>query len=348
MAAETVVVTGATGHLGNTLVRHLCEQGYAVRALVRGGDGGEAALEGLPITRATGDVTVPDSLVAAFTGADLVFHVAGLVSISTGQEDALTRVNVEGTRNVVEACLRTGVRRLVYTSSVHALTEPAGGTLDETAGFDPARAYGPYGKSKAAASRHVQDVGRSGGPLQTVLVLPTGCLGPWDFRFSEVGNVIANVGARRMPIIIGGGYEWVDVRDVAAGTLLAAQKGVSGEAYLLNASRLATEELCGLAARAAGVPPPMVCLPLWLARIVAAFGPPWEKLTGRRALLTPYAVHTLAAPFAVSSQKARTALGFTTRPLPESIADAWRWLSTHTHSPMQQRRRIGPGRSVLG
>ncbi len=338
------VVTGATGHVGNTLVRHLLEKKIPVRVLVRGD---ATALEGLQVEQVKGDVTDPASLNAAFAGADVVFHVAGLVSITTGNEAALEQINVEGTRNVVAACRAAKVRRLVYTSSVHALTEPTGSVavLDEAAGFDPALAHGAYGKSKAAASRCVQEAARA-GELDAVLVLPTGCVGPCDFRFSELGNLVARVGKGRMPIIIGGGYEWVDVRDVAAGTLAAAERGRTGEAYLLNGSRLSTVDLCAAIARAAGQRPPAICLPLWIGRAVAVFGPPWERLTGRRALVTPYAIHTLSAKFTVSSDKARRELGLTTRPVEQSLADAWEWLNSHPKSPMLRSLKVGPGRSV--
>lgn len=337
------VVTGATGHVGNALVRHLLEQQIPVRALVRGD---ASALEGLEVEQVEGDLNDLASLEAAFAGAEVVFHAAGLVSITTGNEAELEKVNVEGTRNVVTACQRARVRRLVYTSSVHALTElPGAGVLDETAGFDPARAHGPYGKSKAAASQHVQQVARA-GQLDAVLVLPTGCVGPCDFRFSELGNLIARVGTGRMPIIIGGGYEWVDVRDVAAGTLQAALRGKSGEAYLLNGARLSTVELCAAAAKAAGVRPPLLALPLWVGRAIAVFGPPFERLTGRRALVTPYAIHTLSAKFTVSSDKARRELGFTSRPVEQSLADAWNWLATDPKSPMRRSLKVGPGRRL--
>jgi dihydroflavonol-4-reductase len=198
-------------------------------------------------------------------GADVVFHVAGLVSITAGREQDLTAVNVEGTRNVVEACRAAGVRRLVYTSSVHALTEPGrGGVLDEAGGFDPATAFGPYGKSKAAASRLVQDAAREGA-LDTVLVLPTGCLGPFDFLLSETGQLISMAARGTIPIVIAGGYDWVDVRDVAVGTIAAAEKAPSGEAYLLNSAYLSATDPCTHVAKVAGARPPLAALPLWLA-----------------------------------------------------------------------------------
>src|SRR6185436_10859002 len=154
------LVTGATGHLGNVLVRHLLERGLRVKALVRG-QSNTRALQGLAVELVSGDVRDLASLERAFAGASHVFHCAGLVSITAGREAQLAATNVEGTRNVVAACIAAGVKRLVYMSSVHALTEPTpGGVLDESGGFEPSRAFGAYGKSKAEASRLVQEAAR--------------------------------------------------------------------------------------------------------------------------------------------------------------------------------------------
>ncbi|MBL8923252.1 MAG: NAD-dependent epimerase/dehydratase family protein [Myxococcaceae bacterium] len=329
-------ITGATGHLGNVLARELRAQGRAVRAVAASGDD-VSPLHGLGVELVTADVRDPAALQRAFAGSERVFHLAGLVSITTGQESLLQAVNVQGTRNVVEACRAVGVRRLVYTSSVHALTEPAQGVLDETAGFDPARASGAYGKSKAAASLEVQGAARAGA-LDAVLVLPTGVVGPFDFRLSEVGELLLGLEAGRVPFLVAGAHDFVDVRDVAAGTIAAAERGRTGEAYLLAGERVEVVRLAATVARLSGarVPP---LLPLGLARVVAGFAPVFERVTGRRALLTPYALHALRAPFTVSHEKASRDLGFSPRPIATSVADALEW-----HHAGRARRRVAPGR----
>ncbi len=340
------VVTGATGHLGNVLVRLLLERGEPVRALVRPSSD-TTALEGLACEVVQGDVREPESLEHAFEGATRVYHCAGLVSITAGKEALLTATNVEGTRNVVEACVAKRVKRLVYTSSVHALTEPKpGGVLDEAGGFDPATAHGAYGKSKAAASKLVQDAARA-GRLDAVLVLPTGVLGPHDFLCSEAGQLVGLTGTRRVPIIVAGGYDWVDVRDVALGTVAAAERGRSGEAYLLNQHYLTNVELCRIVAAAAGVRAPLFALPLWVARVFAYGGLAWELVTGKRALLTPYSVHTISKAFDISSAKARAELGFSPRPLEQTLADAWRWQASHPHSPLLKKVSVAPARRAM-
>jgi dihydroflavonol-4-reductase len=343
---KNAVVTGATGHLGNVLVRHLRAAGIPTKALVRPSSP-LMPIEGLDVEIVRGDVTDPESLRRAFEGADVVFHLAGLISITAGREAQLQHTNVEGTKNVVEACIAAKVRRLVYTSSVHALTEPGtGGVLDERGGFNPDTAYGPYGKSKAAASKLVTEAARA-GRIDAVLVLPTGVLGPYDFMQSEAGQLVSLTGRGRAPIIVAGGYEWVDVRDVADGTISAALKGRTGEAYLLNQHGMPNVQLCEIVAKAAGVRAPFFALPLWLARVFSYGGLAWEYITGRRALLTPYAVHTISKDFTISSEKARAELDFKPRPLEQTLCDAWAWLSSDPHSPLRRGMRIGPARQAL-
>jgi dihydroflavonol-4-reductase len=331
------VITGATGHLGNVLARALRARGAVVRALVQPGDD-VTPLAGLGVELVEADVRQPESLRRALHAAERVFHLAGVVSITTGQEARLEAVNVGGTLNVIAACRVARVGRLVYMSSVHALTEPSGGVLDERAGFDPARAVGPYARSKALASRAVQGAAQR-GELDAVLVLPTGVLGPFDFRTSEMGQVLYDLEAGHVPFLLPGAHDWVDVRDVAWGTLAAAERGRTGEAYLLGGERLSMEALATLVSLETRCRVPRV-VPLWQARALAALAPLYERLTGRRALLTPYALHALTAPFSVSHEKASRELAFLPRPIARTVRDALEWHRARG----APERRVGPGR----
>lgn len=327
-----VAVTGATGHLGNVLVRELVRRGKRVRALVLPGDD-ERPLAGLPVEVVHGDVTQPHTLPPAFRGADVVFHLAAVVTISATPSPRVHAVNVEGTRNVVAACRAAGVRRLVYTSSVHALVEPPpGGVLEEAAGYDPVRAVGEYGKAKAAASAAVVEAARDG--LDAVLVNPTAVLGPWDYRLSEMGELICMFARRRLPAIVDGGYDFVDVRDIAEGHILACERGRRGESYLLSGGRLPVRDVVRVLGEEAGRPPPRIAIPLPVAAAIAQLAPAWERITGRRALLTPYAVHTISIRFAISDRKAREELGFRSIPVEQSLRDAWRWMTGDPESPL--------------
>jgi dihydroflavonol-4-reductase len=177
---EVIVVTGATGHVGNVLVRELLARGHVVRALVLPNDD-RRPLAGLNVEIVHGDVTDPTSLKTAFAGADLIYHLAGIVTIMPGMAGILERVNVGGVRNVAAACRATGVRRLVYTSSIHAIAEPPHGTvIDESQPFDPDRVLGDYARSKARATLLLLDEVHKGG-LDAVICCPTGVIGPWDY-----------------------------------------------------------------------------------------------------------------------------------------------------------------------
>lgn len=345
MEFQTATVTGATGHLGNVLVRELLRRAKRVRALVEPSDD-LRPLSGLPIEIVRGDVTRKETLAGAFSGVDVVFHMAGVVSISSLDVNLVRTVNVDGTRNVVEAARRAGVRRLVYTSSVHAFAEPpSGGVLVETAAYEPALAPGDYGKAKAEASRIVLDAIQGG--LDAVIVNPTAVLGPFDYRISEMGELLRMFARRRLPAVVDGGYDFVDVRDVASGHLLAAEKGRTGESYLLTGGRMSVRELMRVLGDEAGRPPPRLVLSLPVAAAIARFAPAWEKITGRRALLTPYAVHTISIDFEIRDRKARDGLGFTSMPVEQSLRDAWRWMTGDPESPLRRGLPpVRPGRAA--
>jgi dihydroflavonol-4-reductase len=264
-----------------------------------------------------------------------------VVSISSLDVAQVRTVNIEGTGNVVDAARKAGVGRLVYTSSVHAFTEPGkGGVLTESAGYDPALAPGDYGKAKAAASRIVLEAVRGG--LDAVIVNPVAVLGPHDYRLSEMGELIRMYARQAMPAGVDGRYDFVDVRDVAAGHLLAAERGRTGESYLLSGARMTVREVMRILAEESGRRPPAFFLPLPVAASIAAFAPIFEKVTGRRALLTPYSVHTISVDFEIRDRKAREELGYTSIPVEQSLRDAWVWMTGDPDSPLN--RPIQPSR----
>ncbi len=317
------VVTGATGHLGNNLVRALLARGERVRALIYPVDP-VRPLEGLAVERVEGDVRDIDSLRRAFAGADIVYHLAGLITIEPSRSSLLYDVNVMGTRNVVEACLELGVRRLVYTASIHALVEPPHGTMiDEHFPFDPSRIATDYGRSKAQAALEVLDGVERG--LDAVIVSPTGIIGPYDYQPSEMGRFFLMFAQRRLPVCIAGAYDFVDVRDVAEGLIAAAERGRRGHNYILSGEQVTMERLLALLAEATGVPAPRVRLPTAVARAVAAFACSYARARGSRPLLTTESVSILASNSCIRHDKATRELGYTPRPIAETVADTIRW-----------------------
>jgi dihydroflavonol-4-reductase len=319
------VVTGATGHLGNNLVRALLARGERVRAFIYPADS-IRPLEGLAVERAEGDVRDLDSLRRAFAGADVVYHLASLITIEPSRSSLLYDVNVMGTRNVVEACLEMGIHRLVYTASIHALVEPPHGTMiDEHFPFDPSRIATDYGRSKAQAALEVLDGVERG--LDAVIVSPTGIIGPHDYQPSEMGRFFLLFAQRRLPVCVTGAYDFVDVRDVAEGLIAAAERGRRGHNYILSGEQVTMERLLALLSAATGVPAPRLRLPTAMARTIAAFACSYARTRGTRPLLTPESVSILASNSCIRHDKATRELGYLPRPIAETVGDTVRWFA---------------------
>lgn len=224
------LVTGSTGFIGNVLIQKLLERGQKVRAFLRS-TSDLIALKDLSVERVTGNILDQRSLVEAFQGIDTVYHMAAKISIMPG-EDRLTReINLEGTRNVIRACRDARVKKLIYTSTIHALKEPpVGNTIDENMPYDPENERGEYDRSKAQASIEVLEAGKES--LHAVALCPTGTIGPYDWRLSAITQTFLDFYNGKMNMAIGGAYDFVDVRDVARGHILAAQKAKSGENHI--------------------------------------------------------------------------------------------------------------------
>jgi dihydroflavonol-4-reductase len=318
-----ILVTGATGHIGNVLVRKLIEQGEKVRALIwRGED--TTPLEKLDVETVEGDVLDPESLKPAFKGVEKVFHLAGIISIMPGQNPFVWRVNVEGTRNVLNAARQAGVRRLVYTSSIHAIHRAQHGkVIDESLPFDPNNPYGAYDRSKAEASLEVQKATSDG--LDAVILCPTGVIGPYDFRGSELGEVIRGAAEARPMFYVEGAYDFVDVRDVADGLIAAAEHGRRGESYILGGNKISVRYLLETVREVTGKAFASIKIPFSLAEFAARFTPWYYQKTKAKPRFTPYSLEVLQSNADISHAKAARELGYKPRPVIETIADTVRW-----------------------
>ena len=319
-----IVVTGGTGHLGNALLHALAAEGTAdVRALVRRGRSA-AAIAGLGFEIVDADVRDYESLVRAFRGADVVYHVAGVVSIAGTGLKRLRETNVEGTRNVIAACREVGVRRLVYTSSVHAFVEPPLGTyLLETCDIDPERVRGPYARTKAEATQLVLAAGREG--MDVVIGFPSGIIGPYDARPSHMGQLMLDCATGHLPASVRGAYDFVDVRDVARGLIAAAKGGRSGEGYILSGHRVTIEGLLRAVEVITGVPVPRLCLPLGFAKAVSVFMPAYYGVRRQQPRFTTYSLHVVSSNSLISHEKAEMELGVSPRPFEETVRDGLQW-----------------------
>jgi dihydroflavonol-4-reductase len=318
-----ILVTGATGHIGNVLVRKLIEQGEKVRALIwRGED--TTPLEDLNVETVEGDVLDPESLEPAFKGVEKVFHLASIITIMPGQNPFVWRVNVEGTRNVLNAARQAGVRRLVYTSSIHAIHRAQHGkVIDESLPFDPNNPYGAYDRSKAEASLEVQKAMADG--LDAVILCPTGVIGPYDFRGSELGEVIRCAAEARPMFYVEGAYDFVDVRDVADGLIAAAEHGRRGESYILGGNKISVRYMLETVREVTGKAFASIKIPFSLAEFAARFTPWYYQKTKAKPRFTPYSLEVLQSNADISHAKAARELGYKPRPIIETIADTVRW-----------------------
>lgn len=317
----SVVVTGATGHVGANLVRALLDAGRKVRVLVRDD---VRALEGLDVERVEGDVRDRGSLDRAFAGAEVVYHLAARISITGPQGGLVEAVNVEGVRNATAAALAAGVKRFIHFASIHAFEQlPMDEPLDETRTLvtPPAPSYDV---TKAEGIRVVQAAVAEG--LNAVVVCPTAVLGPHDYKGSRMGLTIRKLSMGKMPGTVDGGFDWVDVRDIVAGAMAAERQGGKGEIYLLGGAWTSVAELAKVIEEVTGRKAPGFCSPLWLASVGAPFSVAWAKITGTEPLFTLEALHALKqGNRTISTAKAARDLGYRPRPLSETLRAAVDW-----------------------
>jgi len=330
-----VIVTGATGHIGNVLVRELLTRGMSIRVLVLPDDD-IRPLTGLNVETVYGDITDVESLKSAFKGVDIVFHLAGIVTIMPGMAAVLEKVNVGGVRNVIDACRACGVRRLVYTSSIHAVAEPPHGTvIDESQPFSPERVLGDYARSKARATLLLLDEIKKGG-LDGVICCPTGVIGPWDYGISNIGQLIIDFASGRLKSYVSGAYDFVDVRDIARGLILAAEKGQSGRHYIFSGAQVQVPELIKELEHDIGYPAPTYRIPAVIARVAGVLASVYYRLLRRKPVFTAYSIDVLRSNSMVSSARARRELGFNSRPWQETIRDHVEWFRTEGMLPVRR------------
>jgi dihydroflavonol-4-reductase len=333
----TVVVTGAAGHVGANLVRALIDQGRPVRCLVHVSSW---AIDGLDVETVRGDVGDLESLCRAFQGADVVYHLAARISLSMGDWTALEAVNIAGTRNVITACRRVGVRRLVHFSSIHALVqEPLSVPVDEMRPLVTSRRCPPYDRSKAAGEIMVRRAIEQG--LDAVIVYPTAIIGPHDYEPSYFGEALLLLARRKLPALVTGGFDWVDVRDVVAGALLAEANAPSGARYLLSGHWVSMCDIAAGVAAITGAPAPGFVCPLWLARAGVPFIKGISHFSGKRPLYTDVSLQALQSNRNISHEKATKELDYNPRPFRETLSDTLRWFEEN--GQLDSTKRLKPG-----
>ncbi len=324
MSQSIQVVTGATGHIGYALLKKLADAGETVRILIRKDS---KIFDGIPCEKVFGDVTDPASLEKAFEGADVVYHLAGLIDINVGNDDMVWKVNFEGTKNVVEACKKCGVRRLVYASSVDAYEPlPDNQLMKEVTEFFPDRLDGTYAKTKATATNYVFDTVRR-GELDAVVVYPGACIGPYDFKVSNIGEMVRTVIKHGYPVSLKfGAYNFVDIRDVAQGMILAAQKGKTGEGYILCGEQISVDDFICTLCKVCGKKIPKIKMGYGIVSLAAPVCEVYYKISKATPLFTRYSVRKLISNCNFSIEKARAELGYKPMSVEQSLTDMVQWI----------------------
>ncbi len=320
---RSIAITGASGLLGGNLAAEAIAAGHRVIATKRNGTHVKH-LADLPIEWRDADLSSADALARAFDGADVVFHCAAAVSVKRDVTREMRETNVTGTLNVIDACVRAGVKRLVHTSSVVAIGLTTNGVpCDETAmwNFDTEGLLDGYAITKHEAEQLVH---AARDRIDAVIVNPTYMFGPRDARPSS-GKLIVKIVKRQVPGWTEGYNNFVDVRDVARGMLAAWQKGRRGERYILGGHDMTYRACFETIARVAGVKPPRFRIPIPIAKLVGRAGDLIEA-RGREPVVNSTQIrYAYTDKFRFASRKAADELGYTYAPLEPAIADALGW-----------------------
>jgi dihydroflavonol-4-reductase len=314
-------VTGASGHIGGNLVRELLKRGRTVRAVIGKDD---RAVRGLGIEVLSADIADINSLTRALKGADSVFHLAGVISVDGDKDGSVRKANVAGVENVIKACVECGTGKLVHFSSIHAYSSfPVEEEIDETRCLALSEDCHAYDRSKAEGQELVRKA--CAGGLNAVIVNPTGVIGPFDFKPSRMGSFFLDIYHGKFPALVDGGYNWVDARDVSIGAILAEEKGKCGESYILGGNWAHICEVADLISKFTGRKVPKIATPMWLAGIAAKIAYKFPTISGKKRKFTPESIDTLDSHKYISSKKAELELGYSCRPLEETIKDTFAW-----------------------
>jgi dihydroflavonol-4-reductase len=322
---DKVLVTGASGFVGSRVVRALLARGYGVRALVRP-NSPRRNLDGLDVEVAPGDLNDAASLSAALDGCHALVHAAADYRLWAPDPKPMLRTNVEGTRALMLAALESGLRRIVYTSSVATLGIDSDGPADEDTPSSLEQMVGPYKRSKYLAEEVVRGLVAEHG-LPAVIVNPSTPIGPGDIRPTPTGRIVIEAAMGRMPAHVDTGLNLVHVDDCARGHVLALERGQIGQRYILGGDDTSLAALLTEIAKHRGRKPPRIALPLAAVVPVALVAEGWGRLTGREPFVTLDGLRMARHRMYFTSTKAERELGYAHRPARLAVADALEWFA---------------------
>lgn len=314
------LLTGSMGHLGMNIINELLKRNLKVKVLIRPNSPKEKYLpKGIEICY--GDVLNANDLDIFLNNKEekvILIHAAGIINITSKYDDNVYNTNVNGTKLIVDKAIEHHIQRLVYISSVHAIKETKG-IIRETKDFDPKFVKGLYAKTKAEASAYVVN---NMDKLDTIIIHPSGILGPNDYGKSHLMALLSDFCNGKLVAAVKGGYDFVDARDVAYGTVEAALKAPRGTTYLLTNKYLSIKDLLNYAAKDDQIKPIKVFIPLWFAKLTAPLSEIYYKIKKAPPLYTRYSLYTLESNGNFSHQKATEELDYHPRDLGITVKDS--------------------------
>lgn len=324
------IVTGANGFLGNNIIRKLeQDDNNEIRAFILNGESIKS-LEKLKCKIYYGDVAKKETLLPLFENIDgkevFVIHCAAVVYIKTKYNPLVYNVNVNGTKNVVDKVIETKAK-LIYISSVHAIPEKENNDLiEEITDFNPDEVHGLYAKTKAEAAKYVMNAVKNKN-LNACIIHPSGIIGPYDYGNSHLTELVREVSNGKLFATVKGGYDFVDVRDVAAAIITASKKDNKGECYILSNKYITIKELSDLICDVQGIKKIKIVLPICLAKIIVPFFEAYYNLKKQTPLFTKYSLYALSSNSNFSNKKAKEELGYKNRDMKDTIKDTISWLN---------------------
>lgn len=334
---QKILVTGAAGFLGSHLARQLVARGSEVRVLLRPSSSNRAIAD-LPLEYTTGDLRDTASLDRALAGVERVFHVAADYRLWSRRSQDIYDSNVGGTKNLLEAARRAGVRQFVYTSTVATIAVDRPEHPNEFTDAKLEEMVGHYKRSKWLAEKEVLAAAKHGFPA--VVAMPTTPVGPWDWKPTPTGKIILDFLNGKMPGYVETGLNFVGVEECAAGHILVAEKGVAGERYLLGAENLTLKGVLEILAQITGLPAPSLKIPHGLALGVAYAETAFSRLVGREPQIPVEGVKIARHVMFVDCSRARRELGFAAGPVAAAFERAVRWYQANGYIAPRRAKKM--------
>lgn len=320
------IVTGGSGYLGYVVVRELIARGYSPIKIIVLPDENLDKFKDLEIEIVKGNILDRDFVLNQITPGAVVFHIAGIIDIGSVKNDMIYVVNVNGCRNVVDACIANKAERLIYTSSVHIIDPLEGDKImTEPIVFESNPLVGDYAKSKAMATKYIMEKTKT-GELNAVVLYPSGIIGPYDYNVSNFGQVILDYINRKLTAYIRGGYNFVDVRDVADGVIKGYEKGKSGEGYILSGEWISLKQIFIILNEKLNRRKLPTKLAYWFVRMMIPFAELHYRIRRKKPIFSAYSLYTLNVNSNFDNSKSKEELGFNPRPIKESLFDMVDWM----------------------